>query len=204
MRSVHGEHNARDADGLNVLPTGRRVTGDADGSSIQRPLASPQTHPSDIYPHWVNTSHTLTHSNNDPAPVDPFTIQTSITTETTPGYIMELHIITAKAKAKRGKSAEDFTIMKPPTQLSTHLTYLQFLEKVAKVAEVNICQLDCKHMRWKFQKPASASPTSISEDESYGIMIQAICSKKDVDCWLVVQMGKPLLSEAVGLVSFFV
>ena len=68
------------------------------------------------------------------------------------------------------------------------------------MAEVNIHQSDCKHMQWEFQKPASASPTSISEDE-YGIMIQAICSKKDVDRWLVVQMGK-LLSKAVGLVLF--
>ena len=74
--------------------------GDANGLLIQWPLVSPQTHPLDIYPHWVNTSHTLMHSDNGPALVDPFTSQTLTTTETAPGYIMELHIITAKAKVK--------------------------------------------------------------------------------------------------------
>ena len=59
-------------------------------------------------------------------------------------------------------------------------------------------------MRWKFRKPASASPTGIFEDESYDIMLQAIRSKKDTDRWIVVEMGKPLLSSAVGLVSLFV
>ena len=57
--------------------------------------------------------------------------------------------------------------------------------------------------RWKFRKLASASPIGIFEDESYGIMIQAIRSKKEADRWIVVEMGKPLLSEAVGLVLSF-
>ena len=55
-------------------------------------------------------------------------------------------------------------------------------------------------MRWKYWKPASASPTNVSEDESYGIMIEATRPKKEADRWVIVEMGRPLTSEAVGLV----
>lgn len=120
--------------------------------------------------------------------------------ETAPKYVMELRIVT-KTKGKRGKAGEDFKITKSPIRLSLDLTYLQFLKEVAKVAEVKVSQLDCEHMRWRPQKPASASPTNVSEDESYGIMIQAIQSKKTADRWIIIEMGKPLLSEAVGLTS---
>lgn len=113
---------------------------------------------------------------------------------------MELHIIT-KAKAKRLRAAEDFTARKPLTKISLTLTYLQFLKEVANVANVKVHQLDCENMRWRHQKPVSASPTNISEDESYNIMIEAICSKKDADRWIIVEMGKPLLSEAVCFIS---
>lgn len=116
-----------------------------------------------------------------------------------PTYVMELHIIT-KTKAKRGRGTEDFKISKPPTRISLNLTYSQFLEEIAKAAEVKQSQLDHEHMRWKYRKPASASPTNVSENESYGIMVQAIRSKKEVDRWIIVEMGKPLLSEAVSLV----
>lgn len=52
-------------------------------------------------------------------------------------------------------------------------------------------------MHWKHQRLALASPTNISEDESYGIMVEAIHSK-EVDCWIIIEMGKLLLSKAVG------
>ena len=65
---------------------------------------------------------------------------------------------------------------------------------------MHVCQLDCEHMHWKFRKLASASPTSIFKDESYSITFQAVHLKKEADCWIIVEMGKPLLSEAVGLV----
>jgi hypothetical protein len=55
-------------------------------------------------------------------------------------------------------------------------------------------------MHWKFQEPASASPTTISGKESYAIMVWAILSKKTSDRWIIVKMGKPLLSEAVSLI----
>jgi hypothetical protein len=57
-------------------------------------------------------------------------------------------------------------------------------------------------MHWKFQKPASASPTTVSRKESYAIVVQAILSKKTSDRWIIVKMGKPLLSEAVSLILF--
>jgi len=99
------------------------------------------------------------------------------------------------------KAVKDFTIRKPPRRISLSLTYLQFLEEVAKAAEVDPRKLDHENMRRKHQKPASASPTNISEDESYSIMIQATRLKKEEDRWIVVEMGKPLISEAVGFIS---
>lgn len=115
-----------------------------------------------------------------------------------PKYVMELHIIT-KAKVKGVKAVKDFTIRKPPRRISLSLTYLQFLEEIAKAADLQ--KLDHENMRWKHQRPASASPTNISEDESYSIMIQATRLKKEEDCWIIVEMGKPLISEAVGIIS---
>ena len=85
---------------------------------------------------------------------------------------MELHIITI-VKAKCGK-ASTTKESKPPTRILLNLTYPEFLKEVVKVAEVKCSQLDCEHMCWRHHKPASASPINISEDESYGIMIQAI------------------------------
>ena len=117
-----------------------------------------------------------------------------------PKYVMELHIIT-KAKAKGVKAVKDFTIRKPPRRISLSLTYLQFLEEVAKAAEVDPQKLDHENMCWKHRRPASASPTNISEDESYSIMIQATRLKKEEDRWIIVEMGKPLISEAVGIIS---
>jgi hypothetical protein len=110
---------------------------------------------------------------------------------------MELHVIT-KAKGKTRKATEDFRAMKAPTKLSFELTYVQFLESVAKAAGVRRSQLDHEHMRWKHRKPASSPLTNISEDESYRIMVQAVQSKKVADRWIIVEMGKPFLSEAVS------
>jgi len=96
--------------------------------------------------------------------------------------------------------AQEFRMTKPPVNLSLGATYSKFL----KVAEVKVSQLDLEHMRWKHRRPASASPTNVSEGESYGITIQAIRSKKESpDRWMVAKMGKPLLSEAVSSISLF-
>ena len=183
-----------------VSGTGRQALGDPDGSLIQYPHVSPPMYHSDLDPHQVNTSGPLVHSPNSPTPVDLFINQPAM--ETTPEYIMELCIVTAKAKMKCRKPADDFKIMKLPVQLSANLTYPEFLKKVVKAANVRVCQLDCEHMHWKFRKLASASPTSIYKDESYSIMVQAVHLKKEADCWIIVEMGKLLLSEAVGLVFF--
>jgi hypothetical protein len=80
--------------------------------------------------------------------------------------------------------------------------YSQFLKEVAKVAGVEPRELDSKNMRWKHRKPATFSPINISDEESYEIMIQAIRNKKELDRWIIVEMGKPLISGAVGLVFF--
>jgi hypothetical protein len=115
---------------------------------------------------------------------------------------MELHVeMKSKGKIGRGKAAEEFRVKKPPVNIPLHQTYPQFLVSVAKVADVKRSQLDHEHMRWKHQKPASSSPINVSDDESFGIMIQAIRSKK-ADRWIIVEMGKPLVSDAVS--SIFV
>ena len=90
-------------------------------------------------------------------------------------YVMELHVVTkTKGKTGRGKAAEEFRAKKPPINLSLHQTYVQFLTSVAKVADVKQSQLDREHMRWKHQKPATSPPVSVSDEESFSIMIQAI------------------------------
>ena len=194
---------AQETDGLDILDTGRKVTGNSDGPLTQYPLVLPgPTYNSESNPYWVGASDTLMHSQNSPVPMDLHT--NHLATETPPEYIMELCIVTTKAKTKCGKTTKDFKMMKPLMQLLVDLTYLEFLKRVAKAANVHVQQLDCEHMHWKFRKLASATLTGIFEDESYSIMLQAICLKKDTDCWIVVEMGKLLLSSAVGVVLLFV
>ena len=132
---------ARETDGLDILDTGRRVTGDSDGPVTQYPLVLPgPTYNSETYPHWVDANDTLTHGQNSPVPVDLHVNHPA--TETPLEYIMELCIVTTKVKTKRGKTTEDFKMTKPPMRLSVDLTYPEFLERVAKAADVHVRQLD--------------------------------------------------------------
>ena len=219
------------------------MTGDLDGTLIQRSVAPPY-YP-EYYPHQADFNNDLNHihgpsipqfqryptaqldqsldfprspsANQLPAtlvandqPFEPPTCPLSPTVGTPsqppapqplpvvtgPKYVMELHIIT-KTKGKRAKVTEEFKMMKAPIKLALNLTYSGFLTEVAKVAGVKQLQLDREHMRWKHRKPASASPINVSEDQSYSIMVQAIQSKKEVDRWIIVEMGKPLLSKYI-------
>ncbi|KAF9780424.1 hypothetical protein BJ322DRAFT_1023706 [Thelephora terrestris] len=200
---------------LEMQAFGRRVTGHLDGLLIQ-PSALP-CYP-ESYPHPVDsiyhadTPHIqlspaadgLPQQTNHPlspiaeTPANPPVSQPSSLDKAT--YVMELHVIT-KAKGKTRKATKDFRAMKAPTKLSFELSYVQFFESVVKVAGVRQSQLDHERMRWKHQKPASSPLTNISEDKSYRIMVQAAQSKKVADHWIIVEMGKPFLSEAISLDS---
>ena len=208
------------------LNPGRRVTGDLDGVLTQRSALPryPESYPHQIdfnsdpdrtYGFTTPRSHPSLFTSRPPltpAP-DPQLLESPQPT-TRPispiveipaeppipavPYVMELHVVTKmKGKTGRGKAAEEFRAKKPPINLSLHQTYVQFLTSVAKVADVKQSQLDREHMRWKHQKPATSPPVSVSDEESFSIMIQAIRSKK-VDRWIIVEMGKPLVSDAMS------
>ena len=222
-RLVFAALSLRCKQGLNLInPLGRRVTGDLDREFVQRSPASPPPYYSQrSYPHQVNFGDDdfppspftgrlpLTPARNDrgspPRTDEPLSPAVEVLTHPpTPRplppdseYIMEVHIVT-KTKAKRGKAGEVSTLKKSPVRLPVSLTYQEFLKRVAKAADVSQAQLDCEHMRWRFRKPACASSTNVSADESYKIMLEAIRPKKGVDRWIFVEMGKPLLSKAMS------
>jgi hypothetical protein len=105
-------------------------------------------------------------------------------------YVMEPHVVIKGKPGKRARATEDLTMRKKPTKISLDLTYSQFLTNIAKALDVELSQLDCENMRWKFRKPASSPPTNISDNQSYDIMIQAIQPRKEPDRWIIHQETK--------------
>lgn len=111
---------------------------------------------------------------------------------------MELHIIYKKA----GRKATD-TVAKAPLTLSSGLDYDGFLDAIASVAEVRKPQVDRENLQWLPKRPANVKLTAVSNSESFALMLKEICNKKENDRWVVIRMGKPLISDAVSPLLFF-
>ena len=112
---------------------------------------------------------------------------------------MELHIIYKKA----GRKGQTETVTKAPVTLSSALDYEEFLEAISQVAGVRRLQVDRENLQWVPKRPTNARPTAVSNGESFELMLKEICNKKENDRWVVIRMGKPLVSNAVRPFFFF-
>ena len=112
---------------------------------------------------------------------------------------MELHIIYKKA----GRKGQTETVMKAPVTLLSALDYEEFLEAISQVVGVRRLQVDCENLQWVPKRPTNARPTAVSNGKSFELMLKEICNKKENDRWVVIRMGKPLVSNAVRPFFFF-
>ena len=160
---------------------------------------SEPVHPVDAYPSSrldrsdVAFAAVRTHSSHLADPELPH-----ITTRTNAAgpikFTMELHIVYRKVARKPAH-----TSTKAPLMLSSALDYEGFLGAIARAAEVRKPQVDRENLQWLPKKPVNGKPTAVSNVESYGIMLNEIRRKKENDRWVIIRMGKPLISDAVCL-----
>ena len=107
-------------------------------------------------------------------------------------FTMEVHIVYKKT-GRKGPEAS----IKAPVILSGALGYEAFLDAVATAAQIRKQEVDRENLQWLPKKPANGKPTAVSNPESYGLMLKEIRSKKENQRWVVIRMGRPLISDAV-------